>query len=40
MSAGAHLIYGAVLGLVSRQLLRRRFPPLSDQVRALMPEGG
>jgi hypothetical protein len=40
ISAGAHLIYGAVLGLVSRQLLRRRFPPLSDQVRALMPEGG
>jgi hypothetical protein len=31
MSAGAHLIYGAVLGLVSRQLLRRRFPPVSEQ---------
>jgi hypothetical protein len=36
ISAGAHLIYGATLGLVSRELLRRRFPPLSDQVRALM----
>ena len=38
MSAGAHLVYGAVLGLASRWLLRRRFPPLSEQVHALMRE--
>jgi hypothetical protein len=35
ISAGAHLVYGAVMGLTSRALLRRRFPPLSEQVRRL-----
>lgn len=35
ISAGAHLLYGAVLGFGSRSLLRRRFPPLSEQVRLL-----
>ncbi len=40
MSAGAHLIYGAALGLTARRMLRRRFPPLSEQVRALVTERG